>query len=237
MPITAFIGVRISWLMFARNSPLASFAASAAPSRLLELRDVVVDRVVALVLAVHDERHDVVPRPRRGSRPCDAVSRCDVPGLARSPCARCRPPSRARSPGTDQGVDGPPDRLLGVYPKSRAAAGSSRRPSIAIHRHHRDRADLYQRLEVLLLLAVALLRLLRSLEQPRVFDRDRRLLREPDEEVEVAAGEQRRRGAPPDGHHPDDLAACEEGSGHQSLLLVLFKTGIGTLLARRGARR
>ena len=29
MPITAFIGVRISWLMLARNSPLASVAASA----------------------------------------------------------------------------------------------------------------------------------------------------------------------------------------------------------------
>ncbi len=30
MPITAFIGVRISWLMVARNELLASFAASAA---------------------------------------------------------------------------------------------------------------------------------------------------------------------------------------------------------------
>ena len=30
MPITAFIGVRISWLIVARNELLASFAASAA---------------------------------------------------------------------------------------------------------------------------------------------------------------------------------------------------------------
>ena len=30
MPITAFIGVRISWLMLARKSPLARLAASAA---------------------------------------------------------------------------------------------------------------------------------------------------------------------------------------------------------------
>ena len=30
MPRIAFIGVRISWLMFARNSPLARLAASAA---------------------------------------------------------------------------------------------------------------------------------------------------------------------------------------------------------------
>ena len=29
IPITAFIGVRISWLMFARNSPFARVAASA----------------------------------------------------------------------------------------------------------------------------------------------------------------------------------------------------------------
>ena len=30
MPMTPFMGVRISWLMFARNSPLARLAASAA---------------------------------------------------------------------------------------------------------------------------------------------------------------------------------------------------------------
>ena len=30
MPMTAFIGVRISWLMFARNSVFARLAASAA---------------------------------------------------------------------------------------------------------------------------------------------------------------------------------------------------------------
>ena len=30
MPSTPFIGVRISWLMFARKSPFARFAASAA---------------------------------------------------------------------------------------------------------------------------------------------------------------------------------------------------------------
>ena len=37
MPMTAFIGVRISWLMLARKSLLARLAASAASRALLEL--------------------------------------------------------------------------------------------------------------------------------------------------------------------------------------------------------
>ena len=37
MPMIAFIGVRISWLMLARNSPLATVAASARGARALEL--------------------------------------------------------------------------------------------------------------------------------------------------------------------------------------------------------
>ena len=35
MPMTAFIGVRISWLMVARKALLASLAASACSTRLL----------------------------------------------------------------------------------------------------------------------------------------------------------------------------------------------------------
>ena len=37
MPMTAFIGVRISWLMLARNSDLATLAASAATAKALAL--------------------------------------------------------------------------------------------------------------------------------------------------------------------------------------------------------
>ena len=37
MPITAFIGVRISWLIVARKALLASLAASAGGARLLRL--------------------------------------------------------------------------------------------------------------------------------------------------------------------------------------------------------
>ena len=43
MPITALSGVRISWLIVARNALFASVAASASLARLLELADVVVE--------------------------------------------------------------------------------------------------------------------------------------------------------------------------------------------------
>ena len=39
MPMMAFIGVRISWLMLARNSPLAPAVACSAPARDVELLD------------------------------------------------------------------------------------------------------------------------------------------------------------------------------------------------------
>ena len=64
-----------------------------------------------------------------------------------------------------------------------------------------------------------------SREQPGVLDRDRRLLREPDQEVEVVVGEQRRGRGPPDRHHADDAPAREERGGHQPFLLVLLGTG------------
>ena len=127
-------------------------------------------------------------------------------------------------PGDDQRVDRPTDglvRRVAEEPRrGRVPAGDR---LISIHRHHRDRADLDERLEVLLLLAVALLRLLRRLEQPGVLDRDRRLLREPDEEVEVVVGE-RVRGArrAPDRHHPDDLTSRDERRGHQALLVLVL---------------
>ena len=49
--------VRISWLIEARNVLFASFAASASRRR-DQLGDVVVDRVVAAVLAVDDQRDE-----------------------------------------------------------------------------------------------------------------------------------------------------------------------------------
>ncbi len=69
--------------------------------------------------------------------------------------------------GDDQGVDRPTDRLVRrVAEEPRRGGVPAGDRLIAIHRHHRDRADLDERFEVLLLLAVALLRLLRRLEQP-----------------------------------------------------------------------
>ena len=54
--MTAFIGVRISWLIAARNALFAWFAVRVTAGG-VELGDVVVDRVVAELLAVDHEGH------------------------------------------------------------------------------------------------------------------------------------------------------------------------------------
>ena len=64
MPMTPFMGVRISWLMFARNSLLARLAASAASLARLQLRldlpsrgDVDGDPEDAAAPALDEDRH------------------------------------------------------------------------------------------------------------------------------------------------------------------------------------
>ena len=88
---------------------------------------------------------------------------------------------------------------------------------VPIHRDDRDRTDVDERLEVLLLPADLL-------EQARGLDRDRRLLRETDEEVEILLREEVGVAlGPPDGHHPDHPAARQERGGHQALLLIVLR--------------
>ena len=54
-------------------------------------------------------------------------------------------------------------------------------------------------------------------EQARVVDRDRRLLRQADEEVEVGCVNGRAPRRAPHGHHAVDAAAADERRDHQSL--------------------
>ena len=148
----AFIGVRISWLIEARNALFASFASSASTPRLLQLRDVVVDGVVAGVNTVDDQRnhHDLdvdgravlvrALRHARGSPESARPPRERVPLLAhvRPTAARAR-----RSSGRS-----PPRAVAELARRRWVPAGHA---LVGVHRHDRDRADLDERLEVLLL--------------------------------------------------------------------------------------
>ena len=67
MPITPFIGVRISWLMLARNSPLARFAAADASRRL--------DQIVLILAALGD----VLQRAGDADRACRSRPRSQMP--------------------------------------------------------------------------------------------------------------------------------------------------------------
>ena len=58
MPITAFIGVRISWLIVGEELALRLRRRLGLLARLLELGDVVVDAEEADALAVDGERHE-----------------------------------------------------------------------------------------------------------------------------------------------------------------------------------
>ena len=77
MPITPFIGVRISWLMVARNSDLASVAASASTRRALssslrrtsavtsQLTPTILEVAVGPAVDGADQGADVPDHPRR----------------------------------------------------------------------------------------------------------------------------------------------------------------------------
>ena len=73
MPMIAFIGVRISWLMFARNIDFARVAASAAAARVLELER----HLDALLDVLLDRGRHVVERFRHGVQLGDRFPRVD----------------------------------------------------------------------------------------------------------------------------------------------------------------
>ena len=56
-----------------------------------------------------------------------------------------------------------------------------------------------------------------NLEESGVVDRDGRLLRQADQEVEVLLDERRRFAEPPDGHHPDDFVARSKRRDKEAL--------------------
>ena len=189
-----------------------------APTCLLELGHVVVDPVVPLVLTVDDERHDVdldLDEPAVGPHPTgQSVRAALLQRLADDRLALIGILGRL----DHQRVDRAADRVLRRVPEQmlrrRVPAGHHLVP---IHRDDRDRTDVDERFEVLLLRADLL-------EQTRGLDRDRRLLRETDEEVEVLIREEVGGGGTPDGHHPDDAPASQERGRHQALLVLLLRT-------------
>ena len=168
----AFMGVRISWLIDARNVDFDSFAASASRRAACELGDVVVDRVVADMLVIHDQRDhhdlDVDQLAVTSAPPPDALD----------PARFVRETRRRHALGSlirreDQIVDVAANGLLGRVAEQ---GGRRRVPArddlAAIHRHHRDRTDLHQPLEVQLLAPGLGQQPIRLGEQARVLERD-----------------------------------------------------------------
>ena len=107
MPITAFIGVRISWLMLARNCALAAVAASATCRAFSSSRAV---RSMASRASISKVTSWVVPAARtarplalRNTRPSERIQRTPSPSgtgtrksrLKRSPLARALSKARA----------------------------------------------------------------------------------------------------------------------------------------------
>ena len=62
-------------------------------------------------------------------------------------------------------------------------------------------------------------------EQPRVLDRDRRLMGQADEETQVRVRESVTGTRSPDGHHPDHVTAGQQRGGHQPFLRVVHLAG------------
>ncbi len=125
-----------------------------------------------------------------------------------------------------QGIAGGPDGL-GVVALLVVEGGIDQEPAHPDHRVER-RADLvaHGRQER----ALGLIGLLRALpcleglfEQARVLHRDRGLLREPYQEVEIQIGEVLLGGRPPDRQHAADLAAHDERGRHEAVFLVLLR--------------
>ena len=174
-----------------------------------------VDPVVALVIAVDDERHDVdldLDELPVGAHPAGQPVRAPVlQRLADDRLAFVRVLGRLDHERVDRAADGILRRVAEQPLGRRVPAGHHLVP---IHRDDGDRTDVHERLEVLLLRADLL-------EQPRGLDRDRRLLRETDEEVEILVREELGRRRSPDGHHPDDPTASQERSRHQAFFVLL----------------
>ncbi len=119
----------------------------------LELGDVVVDRVEADVLAVGGERHEhhlhVDQLPVLPDATSDPVGATSLERLAGD-----IPAFSAEILVEDEVVDQPSDRILRRPPEElRRGRVPARHPLVGVHDHDRHRADLDERLEVLLLAA------------------------------------------------------------------------------------
>ena len=119
----------------------------------LELGDVVVDRVEADVLAVGGERHEhhlhVDQLPVLPDATSDPVGTTSLEGLVGDV-----PAFSAEILVEDEVVDQPSDRILRRPPEElRRGRVPARHPLVGVHHDDRHRADLDERLEVLLLAA------------------------------------------------------------------------------------
>ena len=173
MPITAFIGVRISWLIVARNALLASLAASA--SRRARSSSVMSWYVAMTPTSAPLDDHGmdgdfyVHDGAVLAGPPCYQMLRPFGPPSA-FPDARAHLLARLRS--RHQILHGTADCLrLCVSEEPLGAGIPSDHDALQIHGGDRDRARLHERVRVLLLA-------LDLMEQPGVVDGQHRLGRE-----------------------------------------------------------